>query len=194
MIRPSKEWIKQRQINQTQEVDGVVESISEVLVNIAIVVLICSPGEVEITRQRPAGRDVAGKFSQILQKPKRIPVVGRRIHVSESKLQVRGRRGEENSKRALPFDERGHAERSRVPRSQQATTGSICVNTREIGELGGRKERAFAGLVRLSFVSWIQATSRRAGKGVPDGFALIRISKTSNIPRDEQEGNRVSIH
>ena len=139
MIRPSRESIKQRQVNQTQGVDGVVESVSEVLVNIAVAVLIFSSGEVEITCQRPAGRDVAGNFGQILQIPKRIPVVSRSIHVSESKLQVRGRRGEENSKCVLPFDERGHAERSRVPRSQQATTGSICVNTREIGVLGGGK-------------------------------------------------------
>ena len=115
MIRPSKESIKQGQVDQTQRVDGIVESVSEVLVNIAIAILICSSGEVEITCQRPAGRDVAGNFGQILQKPKRIPVVSRSIHVSESKLLVRSCRGEESSKCALPFDERGHAEFSRVP-------------------------------------------------------------------------------
>ena len=68
-------------------------------------------------------------------------------------------------------------------------------STQEKSESWGKERASFCRVsaAQLRFLDTSNIKAHR-DKGVPDGFALIRISKTSNIPRDDQEGNRVSIH
>jgi hypothetical protein len=66
MIRPREETVEERHVEQPEGVDGIVESIGKVLVDVTIVVLLRATNEIKVPDEDPAGRDLVSNLGKVL--------------------------------------------------------------------------------------------------------------------------------
>jgi hypothetical protein len=177
VVRPSEELIKEGDLNNSKRFNGIIERIAEASTDVPRVFVRGTADQVEIARQQPRARDVRREFLEPIEEDGGVAVVGRPIHICDSKLLI-GRGGAEHRGEGMATRDEGGEGGVRVPSSEHPGMRAIGVGGMVGVSIFGREEGSCCESVNVAQLRLLEADNRwvSRGKSVFNDTAFVQIA------------------